>query len=164
MLGYMCFFQCSSSYNCLVLNYQVKKEEKNVKRTILKSVVGTLDLSVRHLLHGETFPGVCCRLLNAKCNLICHQTNQAICSSANEVKFLSQERIKAPFFCCINKTDPNRYGYVANLCVAKSARRQGIASSMLHLALESAKSNGKINYASVVKEMVEFLQIVEGSK
>lgn len=59
MLPCTCFFQCNSSYNTVV-NYQVKKEEKNVKRTVLKSVVGTLDLSVRHLLHGETFPGVCC--------------------------------------------------------------------------------------------------------
>ncbi|KAH7572061.1 hypothetical protein JRO89_XS04G0195600 [Xanthoceras sorbifolium] len=100
-----CRGQHGQKYMCIVT---VKKEEKNVKRTVLKSVVGTLDLSVRHLLHGETFPG---------------------------------ERIKAPFFSCINKTDPNRYGYVANLCVAKSARRQGIASNMLHFALESAKSN-----------------------
>ncbi|XP_028096488.1 uncharacterized protein LOC114296397 isoform X3 [Camellia sinensis] len=35
----------------------VKKEDKNVKCTILKSVVGTLDLSIRYLLPGETFPG-----------------------------------------------------------------------------------------------------------
>ena len=38
--------------------YQVRKEQKNVKRSILKSVVGTLDLDIRHLLLGETFPGV----------------------------------------------------------------------------------------------------------
>ncbi|KAK1551166.1 hypothetical protein Q3G72_031310 [Acer saccharum] len=100
-----CRGQNGEKYMCFVA---VKKEERNVKRTVLKSVVGTLDLSVRYLLHGETFPG---------------------------------ERIKAPFFSCINKTDPNRYGYVANLCVAKSARRQGIACNMLHFALESAKSN-----------------------
>ena len=37
---------------------QVKKEVKNVKHTILKSVVGTLDLNVRYLLQGESFPGV----------------------------------------------------------------------------------------------------------
>lgn len=30
----------------------------NVVNTVLKSVVGTLDLSIRHLLHGEVFPGV----------------------------------------------------------------------------------------------------------
>ncbi|XP_044471034.1 uncharacterized protein LOC123200019 isoform X2 [Mangifera indica] len=51
------------------------------------------------------------------------------------------ERVMAPPFGCINKTDPNRYGYIANLCVAKSARRQGIASNMLHFAIVSAKSN-----------------------
>lgn len=36
----------------------MKKEQKNVKRPILKSVVGTLDLNIRYLLQGETFPGV----------------------------------------------------------------------------------------------------------
>ncbi|PON55591.1 FkbH domain containing protein, partial [Trema orientale] len=87
-----------------------KKETKNVKRTVLKSVVGTLDLSIRYLLHGETFPGV--------------------------------ERVKAPLFCTINRTSQSRYGYIANLCVAKSARRQGIASNMLHFAVESAISDG----------------------
>lgn len=52
--------------------------------------------------------------------------------------------MKARLFCSINRTPPNRYGYIANLCVAKSARRQGIASNMLHFALESAISDGKM--------------------
>ncbi|XP_044471033.1 uncharacterized protein LOC123200019 isoform X1 [Mangifera indica] len=100
-----CRGQHGQKYLCIVT---VKKEERNVKRTVLKSVVGTLDLSIRYMLHGETYPG---------------------------------ERVMAPPFGCINKTDPNRYGYIANLCVAKSARRQGIASNMLHFAIVSAKSN-----------------------
>ncbi|GAV72797.1 Acetyltransf_1 domain-containing protein [Cephalotus follicularis] len=87
----------------------VKKEERNVKRTIIKSVVGTLDLSFRHLLNGESFPG---------------------------------ERVKASLFCSINRTESKMYAYVANLCVAKSARRQGIARNMLHFAIGSAKSIG----------------------
>ncbi|CAK7352456.1 unnamed protein product [Dovyalis caffra] len=87
----------------------VRKEDKHVKRTVLKCVVGTLDLSIRCLLHGETFPG---------------------------------ERVKAPLFCSIHGTGPNRYGYVANLCVAKSARCRGIATNMLHFAMELVKSNG----------------------
>lgn len=37
---------------------QVRKDQGNEKCTVLKSVVGTLDLSIRYLLHGETFPGV----------------------------------------------------------------------------------------------------------
>lgn len=45
-----------------ISNYQVRKEDKHVKRTVLKGVVGTLDLSVRCLLNGETFPGVWCFL------------------------------------------------------------------------------------------------------
>ncbi|KAK1411430.1 hypothetical protein QVD17_37979 [Tagetes erecta] len=39
---------------CLVA---VKKEVKNMKRTVLNSIVGTMDLSVRQYLQGETYPG-----------------------------------------------------------------------------------------------------------
>ncbi|KAF3439681.1 hypothetical protein FNV43_RR17959 [Rhamnella rubrinervis] len=98
--------QLGQNCTCMVT---VKKESKNVKRTVLKSVVGTLDLSIRYLLHGETFPG---------------------------------ERVKARLFCSVNRTPPNIYGYISNLCVAKSARRQGIARNMLHFAVESAISTG----------------------
>ncbi|XP_054806026.1 uncharacterized protein LOC129308721 [Prosopis cineraria] len=101
-----CQMQNEQKCTCIIA---VKKEQKNVKRPILKSVVGTLDLNIRYLLQGETFPG---------------------------------ERAKAPRFSSINRTAPSRYGYVANVCVAKSARRQGIASNMLSYAVESAKSNG----------------------
>ncbi|KAG4956939.1 hypothetical protein JHK82_042665 [Glycine max] len=88
---------------------QVRKEQKNAKHSVLKSVVGTLDLNIRYLLQGETYPG---------------------------------ERVKAPLFCSINRTPPSRYGYIANLCVIKSVRRQGIASNMMSFAIEAAKSNG----------------------
>lgn len=37
---------------------QMKKDSKCVKRTVLKSMVGTLDLHIRYLFDGETFPGV----------------------------------------------------------------------------------------------------------
>lgn len=93
-------------FSCIVA---VKKEDKNIKCTVLKSVVGTLDLSIRHLLQGETFPG---------------------------------ERVKAPLFCSTNRTEPSRYGYVANVCVSRSARRQSIASNMLRFALKLAESAG----------------------
>ncbi|KAI8017126.1 putative N-acetyltransferase san [Camellia lanceoleosa] len=101
-----CRKQQKHKCTCIVT---VKKEDKNVKCTILKSVVGTLDLSIRYLLPGETFPG---------------------------------ERVKAPLFCSIDKTGQNRYSYIANLCVSKSARRQGIATNMLYFAVKLAKSNG----------------------
>ncbi|MED6135690.1 hypothetical protein PIB30_049028 [Stylosanthes scabra] len=87
----------------------VRKEPSNSKHSVLNSVVGTLDLNIRYLLQGETFPG---------------------------------EHVKAPLFCSINRTPPSRYGYIANLCVAKSARQQGIASNMLYFAIEAAKYNG----------------------
>ncbi|CAL0306949.1 unnamed protein product [Lupinus luteus] len=60
----------------------------------------------------------------------------------NKREFADQERENAPPFCSINRTPSSRYGYIANLCVTKSARRQGIASNMLHFAVESAKSYG----------------------
>ncbi|XP_019417049.1 PREDICTED: uncharacterized protein LOC109328177 isoform X2 [Lupinus angustifolius] len=101
-----CKSQSGETCACIIT---VKKEQKNVKRSILKSVVGTLDLNIRYLLQGETFPG---------------------------------ERVKAPHFCSIKRTPPSRYGYISNLCVAKSARRQGIASNTLYFAVQAAKSNG----------------------
>ncbi|ANM62100.1 Acyl-CoA N-acyltransferases (NAT) superfamily protein [Arabidopsis thaliana] len=93
--------------SCIVA---VKKEEKHIKRSVIKSVVGTLDLSIRYFLQGETFPG---------------------------------EKVKSQLFCSINQEGSNRYGYIANLCVAKSARRQGIACNMLRFAVESARLSGK---------------------
>ncbi|KAK8465986.1 hypothetical protein PHAVU_009G227400 [Phaseolus vulgaris] len=101
-----CKVQNGDSCSCIIT---VRKEQKNAKHSTLKSVVGTLDLNIRYLLQGETYPG---------------------------------ERVKAPLFCCINRTPPSRYGYIANLCVIKSARRQGIASNMLSFAIGTAKSNG----------------------
>ncbi|XP_024960695.1 uncharacterized protein LOC112501226 isoform X1 [Cynara cardunculus var. scolymus] len=88
----------------------VKKEHGSERHTVLKSIVGTLDVSIRPFLHGETFPG---------------------------------EKVKAPIFYSTKRKEPkNQYGYIANLCVAKSARRQGIARNMLHFAIESAISDG----------------------
>ncbi|KAK8941873.1 hypothetical protein KSP40_PGU019889 [Platanthera guangdongensis] len=86
-----------------------KKEEKGVKRTVLSSIVGTLDISIRQLLCGQTFPG---------------------------------ESSKAPVSCGIFRSDLPRYGYISNLCVAKYARRQGIASNMLLLAVDAVRSSG----------------------
>ncbi|KAL1205189.1 GCN5-related N-acetyltransferase 6 [Cardamine amara subsp. amara] len=92
--------------SCIVA---VKKEERHIKRSVIKSVVGTLDLSIRFFLQGETFPG---------------------------------EKVKSQLFCSINRQGSNRYGYIANVCVAKSARRQGIACNMLSFAIESARLSG----------------------
>ena len=45
-------------WHLFFFNIQVKKEEKNIRRSVLNSVVGTLDLSIRQFLRGETYPGV----------------------------------------------------------------------------------------------------------
>ncbi|CAF1958433.1 unnamed protein product [Brassica oleracea] len=95
--------------SCIVA---VKKEEKHIKRSVIKSVVGTLDLNIRFFLQGENFPG---------------------------------EKVKSQLFCTINREGSNRYGYIANLCVAKSARRQGIACNMLRFTVESARLSGNNN-------------------
>ncbi|CAK9138512.1 unnamed protein product [Ilex paraguariensis] len=52
------------------------------------------------------------------------------------------EQVKSPLFCSTNGKGNNKYGYIANLCVAKSARRLGIASSMVRFAIITAKTNG----------------------
>lgn len=72
-------------------------------------VVGTLDLSIQHFKHGETFPG---------------------------------EWLKHPLLCLIERKASIYYAYIANLCVAKSARRQGVATCMLEYAISTAKANG----------------------
>ncbi|MCI18196.1 acyl-CoA N-acyltransferase (NAT) superfamily protein, partial [Trifolium medium] len=110
--------ECVSTKGVWIQVYQVRKEQKNVKRSIIKSVVGTLDLNIRYLLQGETFPG---------------------------------ERVKTPFCCSTNRTPLSRYGYIANLCVAKSDRRQGIASNMMYFAVECAKSNEFEHIAIVLR-------------
>ncbi|KAK9156556.1 hypothetical protein Scep_003130 [Stephania cephalantha] len=93
--------------SCIVT---VKKEEPNVRRTVLNSVVGTLDLSIRQFLSGETFPG---ELKKYSAVLASHEAY-----------------------------DAHKYTYIANLCVSKFARRQGIASNMLYLATNVAASAG----------------------
>lgn len=40
--------------------------------------------------------------------------------------------------------DAHKYAYIANVCVSKFARRQGIASNMLHLASDVAISKGTV--------------------
>ncbi|KAF9599349.1 hypothetical protein IFM89_036806 [Coptis chinensis] len=86
------------------------KDDKNVKRTVLNSVVGTLDLSIRQFLQGETYPGE-------------HEKYSAVLASHEAY-------------------DMHKYAYIANLCVSKFARRQGIASNMLYLATDIASLAG----------------------
>ncbi|KAF5183320.1 Acyl-CoA N-acyltransferases (NAT) superfamily protein [Thalictrum thalictroides] len=93
--------------SCIVT---VKKEDEDVKRTVLNSVVGTLDLSIRQFLQGETYPGE-------------HKRYSAILASHEAY-------------------DAHKYAYIANLCVSKFARRQGIASNMLYLATDLATLAG----------------------
>ncbi|KAH9612009.1 hypothetical protein KSS87_004024 [Heliosperma pusillum] len=92
---------------CLVA---VKREDKNARRTVLNSVVGTLDLSIRQFLQGETYPG--------------------------------EKKKSSAVLACQEPFGLHRYAYIANVCVPKFARRQRIASNMLHLAMDVATSAG----------------------
>ncbi|TVU48219.1 hypothetical protein EJB05_07848 [Eragrostis curvula] len=110
-----CSKQQGEKYICFVA---VKNDV--FRRTVLNSVVGTLDVCVRHPLHGEKFP-------------------------AEPGKSSLHHRIYQP--------DRPKFGYVTNVCVAKYARRQGIASNMLLLAIDAAKLNGAENiYIHVHKD------------
>ncbi|XP_074294291.1 GCN5-related N-acetyltransferase 6, chloroplastic-like [Silene latifolia] len=91
---------------CLVA---VKREDKNARRTVLNSIVGTLDLSIRQFLQGETYPG---------------------------------EKKSSVVLACQEPFGMHRYAYIANVCVSKFARRQRIASNMLHLAMDVAAFSG----------------------
>ncbi|CAM8892251.1 unnamed protein product [Rhodiola kirilowii] len=51
-----CSGQEGNSLKCFCL-VAVKKEDKNVRRTVIKSIVGTLDISIRQYFSGETYPG-----------------------------------------------------------------------------------------------------------
>ncbi|XP_011620425.1 uncharacterized protein LOC18426240 isoform X2 [Amborella trichopoda] len=52
-----CAGQFKNSLKCFCI-VAVKKEEENVRRTVLNSIVGTLDVSIRQFLQGEAFPGI----------------------------------------------------------------------------------------------------------
>lgn len=104
-----CFGQEGKSLNCFCF-VAVKKEEKNVRRTVLNSIVGTLDLSIRQFVQGETYPGDIKRY-------------SAVLANQDPL-------------------DMHKYAYIANACVAKFARRQGIASNMIYLATDVATLSG----------------------
>ncbi|WVZ09178.1 hypothetical protein V8G54_013708, partial [Vigna mungo] len=97
--------QPSHSSTCIIA---VKKQVKDVTRIVLRSVVGTLDLNIRCLQFGESYP---------------------------------RERVNATGV-QVKERSSSRYGYIANVCVAKSYRRKGIASNMLCFAVKYAKSRG----------------------
>ncbi|XP_057483227.1 GCN5-related N-acetyltransferase 6, chloroplastic-like isoform X3 [Actinidia eriantha] len=104
-----CTGQDGNSLKCFCF-VAVKKEEKNIRRSVLNSVVGTLDLSIRQFLLGETYPG---EIKRPSAILASHK----------------------PY-------DTHKYAYVANVCVAKFARRKGIALNMLYLATDVASLAG----------------------
>ncbi|GAB2278684.1 hypothetical protein Dimus_013359 [Dionaea muscipula] len=104
-----CCGQDGNSLKCFCL-VALKREERNVRRTVLNSVVGTLDISIRQFLQGERYPGE-------------RTTPSAVMAS------------QEPF-------GAHRYAYIANVCVPKFARRHGIASNLLYLAIDIATSAG----------------------
>lgn len=56
LLIFFFIFSTAENIGVLCLILQVKNDD--LRRTVLNSVVGTLDVCVRHPLHGEKFPEV----------------------------------------------------------------------------------------------------------
>ncbi|KAJ1298557.1 hypothetical protein BS78_01G462500 [Paspalum vaginatum] len=111
--------RCSKHHGEKYICFVAVKND-GLRRTVLNSVVGTLDVCVRHPLHGEKFP---------------------------------EEPGKSSLHCRIYQPDQPKFGYLTNVCVAKYARRQGIASNMLLLAIDAARLNGAENiYIHVHKD------------
>ncbi|XP_047337822.1 N-alpha-acetyltransferase 30-like [Impatiens glandulifera] len=72
----------------------VKKEEKNIRRTVLNSVVGTLDLSVRQLLQGERYPGEMKRVSAILASQVHYGTHQyAYIANVSVSKFARRQGI-----------------------------------------------------------------------
>ncbi|KAE9462101.1 hypothetical protein C3L33_06003, partial [Rhododendron williamsianum] len=73
---------------------QVKKEDKNKRRTVLNSVVGTLDLSMRQFLQGETYPGEVKRLSTVfACQEPCDAHKYAYVANVCVSKFAQRQGI-----------------------------------------------------------------------
>ncbi|KMZ70863.1 Acyl-CoA N-acyltransferases (NAT) superfamily protein [Zostera marina] len=104
-----CSCRNGNLFKCICI-ITVKKEETNVRRTVLNSVVGTLDISIRQFMQGESIPGL---------------------SQGNTL-------VSVPYKACHG----HDYAYIANVCVSKFARRQGIATNMVQLAMDIANSEG----------------------
>jgi ribosomal protein S18 acetylase RimI-like enzyme len=64
----------------------------------------------------------------------------------------SQEPGNSPFYSRIYQPDQPKFAYLTNVCVAKYARRQGIASNLLLLAIDAARLDGKaISFSGIVR-------------
>ena len=135
-IDFFFIFSTAENIGALCLILQVKNDD--LRRTVLNSVVGTLDVCVRHPLHGEKFPEV---------RYNCTFSMFFFLPLYLEVISTSypQEPGKSSLHCRIYQPDQPKFGYVTNVCVAKYARRQGIASNMLLLAIDAARLNGTEN-------------------
>ncbi|KAK9102442.1 hypothetical protein Sjap_019696 [Stephania japonica] len=101
-------------------NWQVK-EESIVKHTAMKNVVGTLDLSIKHLLHGETFPG-----------------EHVEASTFSSVNRMSPERYGYIENLCVAQL-ARRNGIATNLVqfAIKSAMSKGVRQVFVHVHTEN---------------------------
>lgn len=67
----------------------------------------------------------------------------------------------SPVLASQRPNDAHKYAYVANLCVAKFARRQGIATNLLYLAIDMAISIGIMSFSfSFIYLFIYFLVCV----
>ncbi|XP_075491831.1 GCN5-related N-acetyltransferase 6, chloroplastic isoform X3 [Primulina tabacum] len=89
-----CKAQLEEKCNCIVM---ANKEDRTVKHNVLKSVVGTVDLSYGYLSHGQSFPGVLLysNTENHPVNMVISQTY--VLQSQHVVRVLQETCCNLPF-------------------------------------------------------------------
>ncbi|KAG6588080.1 hypothetical protein SDJN03_16645, partial [Cucurbita argyrosperma subsp. sororia] len=121
------------SCTCIVT---VSKEQKHIKRTVIKSVVATLDMSLRHLMHGETFPG--------------EREKSHVCSINKEIpnKYAYVSNL------CVSKA-ARRQGVASNMLkfAVETARSSGIEQVYVHVHRNNTPA--RILYEKIGFEVVE---------
>lgn len=107
--------------NCIVV---MKKEDKNIKRTVIKSIVGTLDLSIKYLSEGEDFSEI--------------NPMKPTFSSTNR---MSHHRYAYVSNLCVSK-HARRKGIASNMLrfAIQSAKQKGIEHIFVHVHKENTRA------------------------
>ncbi|KAL5728604.1 N-terminal methionine N(alpha)-acetyltransferase NatE [Ranunculus cassubicifolius] len=107
--------------SCIVV---MKKEDKNIKRTIIKSIVGTLDLSIRYLSEGENFSG-----------------EKAMTPTFSSINRMSHHRYAYVSNLCVSK-HARRKGIASNMLrfAIQSAKLKGIEHIYVHVHKENTRA------------------------
>lgn len=97
-----------------------------------RQVLGTLDFSLHRPSPGESFGGVCAWQYYIFPSYLSFIYILLLHPRIDEHSSILQHRLP--------------YGYIANVCVEKSARKQGIASALLERAVQIGRDWGKFAF------------------